>query len=195
MPKLRYEELHHEYWLDYESGRSLRLPSVTGIIDSHGFISEYSKNEDAALRGSYAHRACEYFLEDRLDWETIDPRIIPYVTSLARWCLSTSFQSEAAEVRLYHAQLLFAGTYDVKGIIPKLGRVLIDFKTGTAERWHEWQTAGYLLLEGGYRLRGSLYLQKDGSIAKFKQHKNPTDEAYFVSFLNTYRAKEELNGK
>lgn len=192
MPTFNYDETKHEYSLLHESGRVEVLPSVTQIIDHFGLISEFSKNEEAALRGSYAHKAAEYFLEDRLDWSGLDPALAPYIASLAQWQLHTGFTVEACEVRLYHPALKFAGTYDAKGFLPNHSRLLIDFKTGSAERWHEWQTAGYLILEGDYRRRGSLYLQKDGSMARFKEHDDESDIVNFISMLNVYRLQESM---
>jgi hypothetical protein len=187
--QLRFVPETHEYFLG-----SVKLPSVTGILDGVGLISSFSKNEDAALRGIYVHLAARYLLEKRLDWGTLGPLVMGYVVSLDRWIEQTHFELEACEVSVYHALLLFAGTYDFKGFLPGYGDCLFDIKTSAAcASWHHLQTAGYLLAEGGYRKRGCLHLQGDGTIARFHEHQsNAADRANFVSCLNVYRLKEAV---
>ena len=190
MPTFRYIEESHEYWADYPDGHSEKYISVTGLIDYHGLINEYSKQRDAALRGSLAHLAAQYIFENRLDDNSVDEAIAGYCESLRAWIRITGFVAEACEVRIFNEHLKLAGTYDVKGYMPDGTRYLLDLKTGIACRWHAWQTAGYLVLEGGYRHRGSLYLRRSGRIANFTAHEGQADEANFISMLNVYRLKE-----
>jgi len=192
---LRFEELAHEYYLDdtYTGGCSLKLPGVTSVIDHFGLISDYGKQQWAALRGTYIHEAAHYLFENRLDWSTIDAAIRGYLVSLQLWVLLTGFFPEQCEFRLWHEVLLFAGTIDVKGHTREGSRFIIDLKSGVQEKWHEYQTGGYLLLHGGFLRRGCLYLQQDGSIARFREHKDYADVSRFVSMLNTYRLQEEAN--
>lgn len=185
-PEFRFVEATHKYFLG-----NLELPSVTGILDSHGLISPFAKNERAALRGSKAHIACRYLMEKRLDWSTVGMMILPYVISCDRWLQESAFEVEACEVMLYHKLLLFAGTYDFKGKHAKRGRGLLDLKTGeTCEISHPIQTSGYEILEGGHFFRGCLHLQKNGSRAKFIPHRQSSDRANFMSCLNVFRLKE-----
>jgi hypothetical protein len=193
IPTFRYDAEKHEYWADHENGRSEQYVGVTGLIDYHGLISEYSKNQQAALRGQYAHLAGRYRFEDRLDWGLLDDQIRGYIQSLDLWIKLTGYVSEACEVQIFNEQLKLAGTYDNKGHMPDGARILLDLKSGVRERWHELQTSLYLLLEGGYRRRGSLYLRRSGKIARFHEHTNPSDEAMAISMLNVYRLKKEMN--
>jgi hypothetical protein len=190
VPTFHYNDELHEYSLIHDSGRIEILPSVTRIIEYHGFINEYSKNQDAALRGSMAHLAAQYIFQQRLDWGTVDPTLLGYCQSLELWIKATGFVGVNVECRLYHSTLKFAGTYDVKGHMPDGSWWIIDLKTGVAARWHEWQTSAYLILDGGYARRGSLYLRRSGKIANFKEHDDPKDEERFISLLNVMRMKE-----
>lgn len=192
MPTFRYDPEKHEYFADHPDGRSEKYISVTGLLDYHGLISDFSKDKDAALRGSMAHIAARYLFENRLDWASVDARILPYLHSLDQWIKLTGFVAEACEVQIFNEQLKLAGTYDVKGYMPDESRWLLDLKTGVRERWHESQTALYLILEGGYRRRGSLYLRKSGKTANFKEHDDPNDASMAISLLNVYHLKESL---
>jgi len=137
-----------------------------------------------------AHLAAQYMFQSRLDWSTVDQELFGYCKSLDQWIKLTGFVAEATEVRLWHPLLKFCGTYDVKGFMPDGTRWLIDIKTGLVARWHHYQTGAYLILEGGYRRRGSLYLRKSGKMARFKEHNNPADEGDFLALLRTYQLKE-----
>lgn len=185
VPELRFDEERHKYWLG-----PVELPSVTGILDRVGLVSPFAKNDEAAKRGQKVHLAGRYLLEGRLDWGTVGMNIMGYVVSLDRWIETTHFELEACEVMVHHKFLMYAGTYDLKGMLPKYGKVLFDLKTGSCELWHELQTAGYELAEGGHRKRGCLHLQKDGRIARFYEHPNRADRGNFISCLNVTRLLE-----
>lgn len=185
-PQLTFRELDHTYWVG-----PVRLPSVTEIIGSHGLISEFAKNDEAALRGVMAHLACRYLLEGRLDWSTVGMLVLPYVVSLNKWLELTGFKAEVCEAMGYHPLLMVAGTCDVIGVHPKLGRCLFDLKTGqTCAGWHHLQTAGYQIIQGGYYKRGCLHLQRDGSIARFYPHRSSLDRAKFMACKTVYDLKE-----
>jgi hypothetical protein len=191
-PEFVYTDATHEYRLVWADGREEILPSVTQVIDAAGLVNEFSKQEYAALRGSRAHEAGKYLFEQRLDWTSVDERILGYVQSLDKWIKLTGFVAERCEVRLYHPILKFAGSFDCIGHLPDGSRVIADLKTGTPDGWHGVQLAGYMILLGGYRRRGGLYLQKDGDIAKWKEYEDPMDESNFISLLNVYRLKKEM---
>lgn len=183
----RFDPIDHSYWLG-----ATKLVSVTQVLDSHGLISSFAKDGNAAFRGSMAHLACRYLLEQRLDWSTVSDAIMGYVISLDRWLEHSGFEPKHCEVSSYHPELLFAGTDDVEGIHPKLGDCLFDLKTSVScARWHEIQTGGYVVLKQRPFARGCLHLRKDGKAAKFHPHDKETDPRDFVSCLNTYRLKEE----
>ena len=182
--ELRLDPEHH-YFLGER-----RLPGVTEILDAHGLISPFAKQERARLRGSLAHLACRYLMERRLDWSTIGMDVVPYVVSCDRWLEETRFEVEACEVMDYHRELLYAGTYDFRGLHPKLGPMLLDLKSGVPEGWHPWQLAGYAGIAGLHLYRGGLYLQKDGSRARFVPYRDRMDWPKFCAALTVYRMKE-----
>ena len=185
-PALRFDPDLHQYWLG-----DVRLPSVTEIIDSHELISPWAKDEEAARRGAYVHIAARYLFEGRLDWSTCHETIRPYLLSLWKWIESSQFEAKHCERMAYHPVLLYAGTWDVDGTIPGKGNYLIDIKSGQqCSRWHRLQLAGYQAMIDGYRKRGCLHVQRDGSPAKFYAHNDSSDRLVWQALVTVYREKE-----
>lgn len=91
------------------------VPNVTTILKDMGLISEFAmQSEHARERGTMVHIAGA-LLPDRLDWSTVDPRIIGYVISLAEWYDRTGCIVEAQEQQVYIPALNVAGTLDLRG--------------------------------------------------------------------------------
>jgi hypothetical protein len=132
------------------------IPSVTQILKEMGEISEFAmQSERARERGTIVHIAAS-FLPDRLDWTTVDRRILGYVMSCAQWFETTGCVVQAQEQRVYIPEINVAGTLDLRGTFP-------NGKSGT------------------------LYLQEDGSLAKFKACDVRKDWQIFVSMVNVWR--------
>lgn len=185
-PQLTFDPVLHKYHLG-----QVELPSVTGILDALGLISFYAKDEAAAFRGTMAHLACRYLLEKRLDWSSVGQLVMPYVVSLDRWLEASGFEPEACEVMGYSPVYLFAGTYDVRGKHPKIGRCLFDLKTGEqCALWHRLQTVGYEIIDGGHYRRGCLHLSKTGKVARFVPHREAVDRQRFMACNTVFRLKE-----
>lgn len=90
------------------------IPSVTQILFDMGCISEFSTwSEFARDRGTKVHQACA-LLPDRLDWTTVDARILPYVMSLQEWFKVSWINIVAQEQRGYNRELGYAGTLDLR---------------------------------------------------------------------------------
>lgn len=149
----KFDPEKHEYTLN-----GYLVPSVTQILKDMDCISEFSmQSERARERGIMVHIAGS-FLPDRLDWSTVDSRILGYVLSCAEWFARTGCKVEAQEQRVYIPELDVAGTLDLRG----------SFNTGQS---------------------GTLYLQADGSLAKFKACDVRKSWAVFVSMVNVWRWK------
>lgn len=181
--ELRLDE-EHRYWLG-----EIRLPGVTGVLDACGLVSSFAKQERARLRGTLVHVACRYLMEGRLNWATI-PQIMGYVVSCDRWLQQTKFEIRGCEVMRHHPELLYAGTWDFEGLHERLGYMIIDLKSGAPEDWHKYQTAGYAGLHGKSPRRGALYLQEDGTCAKFRFHNESVDWHKFLACLTVARLQE-----
>lgn len=181
-----FDSIAHEYFLG-----SKKLYGVTTVIKDCGLMggTEYFTDE-ARDRGTAVHRACELLMWDNLDFSSLDERIEGYVRSCERYLKATGFRPKRTEFRAYHPELEYAGSWDADDDV-----LLLDEKSGGPSAWHKIQTAGYFELArvNGIKLRrrGGLYLQADGSIAKFREHTDRNDLKVFLSCLNLCKWKDQ----
>jgi hypothetical protein len=154
-----FDEATHTYRLD---GRV--IPSVTQILSDMGEISEFSKQSPRARDlGLAVHAGCA-LLPDRLDWSTVQAEIMGDILSCMTWLERMKFEIEAQEQRGVNRELWYAGTLDLRGVIPP-----INYQSG-----------------------GTLYLQDDGSLATLKVY--DSHRIYwgtFVSMVNVWNWMEK----
>ncbi len=129
---LRFDEQRHEYWLGNE-----RIPGVSEVLALGGFDPGLERIDPAVLtlageRGTYAHLACEYFDRGCLDWDTLDPQLVPYVRAWAKFREVEDFTPilDWMERPIVSRRLRVAGKPDAPGY--RKGRpTMADRKTGT----------------------------------------------------------------
>ena len=172
---LAFDEAAHEYRYD-----GVRFISVTRALRATGFIVAAHYTEQSRLRGEYVHKACALLDEQDLHWETLDPRLTPYVAAYQNFLGDTGFQPALMEFPVCHPVYRFAGTLDRVGKIA--GRMaLVDIKTGNQERWHALQLAAYAGCFKEKLDRYALYLGADGKYSLSKPFTNPRDWNVFLS--------------
>lgn len=71
MPKFKFIEENHTYWLD-----DIQIPSVTQVLPYNFFGNDSEYNKD---RGSKVHKMIELYNMKNLDEESLDPILIPYL--------------------------------------------------------------------------------------------------------------------
>jgi len=147
-----FDEGAHRYSVD-----GVVLPSVTQVITR--FVPQHG-DQAAMQRGTAVHIACHLLIKGILDWGTVDPRMMGWLTSFAEWLQRTGFEVEQSEQRGANPLHGYAGTLDLRGIIPGALPSL---------------------------MRGALYLQENGSIARFKAHNGRDDFKVFVGMLNFFK--------
>ena len=134
---LEFEPITHTYRLD-----GVVIPSVTQILEATG-ISDYSMIPNATRnmalkRGSLVHEAIQFDIEGDLDWETLDPVLVPYVEAARHFRADYGLGGGFVEFRGYNPKWRFAGTLDYRP-----GDLLVDWKCGGAAPWVRTQTAAY----------------------------------------------------
>jgi hypothetical protein len=191
---------HHVYRVDGDV-----VPGVSEILKASGFgdpaatASGYRIDEDvianAAERGIYIHEAIHLLLHGRLDWESLDEEIEPYVRAFDEWQKEAGFYAVATEAMFYEPEHGYCGTRDLFGYIGDEPTV-VDIKTGSAglKPWHKYQLAAYAYPNKGAQWpnRIMLHLKKDG---KCKPHVMPLKKAewdfkVFQACLTIWAAKE-----
>ena len=181
-PQLTLDENHV-----YHLGKQ-KIPGVTEILDYHGLIPSFAKNEAAALRGTVVHRACHLLALGTLDWSTVDPQILGRVLAYERFLRETGFEPELLEWMSWHRDYLYAGTLDAKGKIRE-EKLLFDIKTGGPLKYHKYQTAAYEGLCPGHTRRYTLFLHDDERY-DLKPHNDRTDWNDWLSCVNVYRLRQ-----
>lgn len=179
---LTFDEQAHVYkWNDQV------VPSVTQILKHRGFIDDRWFTEESRQRGTSVHVACHYLDEEDLDWETVDPKIIPYIDAYKKFKEDTGFIPIKIEEMLFNKHCFYAGTLDRVGLItiPKQKEVLIDFKTGSVESWVGLQLAGYNLCLKQRLPRYALQLKNDGTY-RLRHFDDPSDHDMFQYQASTY---------
>lgn len=181
----------HEYRLN---GR--RIPNVTSILSP---LSEYAGIprhilEIAKQRGDYVHKMTEMYLWGTLDEDAVEVEFVPYLDAFKKFLYETGFEAAYIEERVFHTKLLYAGTVDIVGILPAMGRrkkpitALIDTKTtfrllksvGPQVAAYEdaWNSQGREKIDERYGLQ----LKGDGTY-KLQPYRSHTDSNIFRSCL------------
>lgn len=159
----QFDEKTHTY-----TAGGVVYPSVTQILKDLGFIDNPHYTEESAQRGTDVHLATAYDDQGRLDWETVDPAIRPYVDAWRAWRQASGMgEPRHIEYRIASTLQQFAGCIDRVWTKPDKATVS-DIKTGGPEGWHRLQLAAYAALypqmgEAPEMVDGILvYLSNDG---------------------------------
>lgn len=167
----QFKELEHEY-----SEAGLVIPSVTQTLASVGIV-DYSMVPRAILEhkgevGRQVHLACQYLDEGVLDWDTIDPEVLPYVLAYEKFKQCTGFTVELNEYRTVATVngMKFGMQLDRTGHIN--GKPYVIELKATAQIHRAWgiQLAAYALgLDRtwgvGLRNRAAVHLKPNGTFA------------------------------
>lgn len=194
MMDLHFDEEAHAYTLN---GR--RVPSVTQVLDPLNALDgiPWDVLEAARIFGNHVHLACHWYNLGTLDWESLDDRLAAYVRGYVRFLTDTGFVVLASEERVASVKCGYAGTLDVRGLLPKPKsklRCLVDLKsTATLPRTVGPQTAAYenaLREMTGEKIdrRYCLHLKPDAyTFVPLKDGPGIQDFTLFLSALNVHR--------
>lgn len=191
-PALTFDAETHTYTL---GGR--RVPSVTQVLDEQ--LMDWSMVpaevlEAARVFGTHVHEAVKLEVRKRLDWDSLDPAIKPYIEGLRNFMGKGDFVPLASEIQMGHTLYRYAGTLDLVGPVCGVDS-LIDVKSGAMPRTVGPQTAAYAELYSctyGARLKRRHCLELNPAYSEgFKLHRlnNPADWSIFQSALNCWRFK------
>lgn len=138
--KLRFRAEDHTYW-----HRKQRFASVTEVLRAVGIIenSPYLK-ESGLTRGRYVHKMIYLEHRGRLDHQTVDERLKPYLVAWRKFLSDTGAKVLAGEQIVHSEQLMIAGTYDLMIEFPGVSYPFIfELKTNTRPIWTPAQLAFY----------------------------------------------------
>lgn len=192
---IHFDPESHTYWHN-----GAKVPGVTSIIKE---LKDFSMVPPAMLaaaaaRGTYVHTACEFYDQDDLDIESLDPDFRGYVEGWIRFRKETGFTPRLIEHRLFHPLHIYAGTMDREGDFEDEPAIL-DIKTSSGTLTAEvgiqlaaYQEAYIAQHPGNPRptRRIAVQLREDGTYRLY-QYRDQSDFAVFLSLLTVQRWKEK----
>lgn len=130
------------------------VPHVTKVLAETGVATDFEQVmllsrrlrdhvEDRRLLGSVVHQDCHAFDDGDLVWDTVDPRVAPYVRAWQICRRNLGLEPVVRERQVYHPADHYTGFLD--GIFKQAYRkVLVDLKVGSADAAAcDLQTAAY----------------------------------------------------
>lgn len=168
------------------------VPSVTTVL---GAVYRPFEHCDlyARDRGTYVHEAIALMLEGDLDWDSLRPDTVGFVTAASRAIEELGLFDKpelAFEVRMFSERYRFAGTADVVATVDPDSVSVVDWKTGEPGAIAGLQLAGYAIAleEQGYQIRDrvAVKLNQNGTF-KCHLYNDPGDAAAFKAALLAYR--------
>ena len=182
---MKFDPDNHVY-----THKGQRLLSVTEILKGAG-LADHLADPYYLDRGTKIHKACQFFDEGTLDFEALDPLILPYVEAWRDFKAVSRIKITAIEKMVRHKELGYAGRADRFGKLNNL-KAVIDIKTGQIPEFAKFQPAAYAHATGGPMWRIGVRLKADGrySITPFSWSNYESDLAKFLWAL-----KEVSNGR
>lgn len=182
MPEIQLIEESHQYLVDDKP-----VKSVTQLLKEYG-LSNYWNNDPWYLeRGTAVHRATHFIDIGDLDFETVDPQIMPYLEAYMKFKQETGWVFKHIEEKFYHPIYHYCGTPD--RFLP-----LLDIKTGEDSKL-QLAAYGELLRTNGHnpgREAFNLRLDEDGTYSLKSYLFNKTDTGIFLCCANINHYKENL---
>ncbi len=125
------------------------LPGVTGILQDNFGIQLYW-SEWHANKGRAIHHAIHLRIQNKLDWSTVDSRIVGRINAFDLFMRETNYEIVKSEMPLFSKRHQFAGTLDLWLHDPvynsKGKNIIIDIKPPSPEPIVELQLAAYALI-------------------------------------------------
>lgn len=182
-----FDDVLHEY----RTEAGVIIPSVTQVLDSVGLV-DYDAVPGKTLErkrqiGDAVHYAARLYLQNDLDWSTVQSSWSGYLMAVLNFIEENEFEAEGVEQSgIYVANgMPVAYTWDLLGRMKGIKhRVLVELKCAYREEpsW-KYQTSAYEMTipkeKGEYIARVAVQLKKDGSYKPYL-YENPRDRDRFL---------------
>jgi len=194
---LKFDEKDHIY-----TWNGTRVPSPTGVLSDQGVI-DYSQipepiRTEALARGNRVHKAIMIHCTSiyGVNMDELFPSDVPFVKAYLKFEDDTGYRPFKRYVERpgYNKEHGYAGTPDSGGSFPGKRRAVIDFKSGSSEKWVRMQTAAYQNLDYMRKMfegaeRYALTLKADGRYDLSSPFMSPQDFIDFVLNLEACKSK------
>lgn len=122
-----------------------QYPRVTQVISTILLPEDYFKHSDPK-KGTYIHLAVHLYNNSKLDYTSLDRRLVPYINQYKEFLSKTdAIEVIDSEVELEDKVYQYQGHVDMLAEINGKPYV-IDIKTGEPDDWHDIQLAAYFWL-------------------------------------------------
>jgi len=168
-------------------------PSVTQIIK--GVLGDELWYKDwYAGRGRAIHQAIHYLVKNRLNYDSLDERIVGQIEAFKKFLVETGFTVLESEIQMYSNTYQFAGTADLILSDKASNLILADIKS-SIESKVDLQLAGYSILYGSSRIKQfcAVGLSEDGNYKMRWVKDIKIAERVFMSCLTVYNWKKQNN--
>lgn len=186
--KFEYNEERHEYKLN-----GVIYPSVSQIFDHFGLIKgkEFFKPEHSQ-RGTFVHEALALYNANRLNLESLDTVIKPYVDSWIVSLKANPCKVKYSEVKLWDEEFKVFGTCDMTADFLYIqGHCVCDYKTGMVSNLTGFQLAAYAkMLRLDKPNRYAIKLDKTGRQAKLVEFNDDNDYKVWEGMARLYHWKK-----
>ena len=176
---VHFDEATHTYTLDGEV-----LPSVTQILRSAGMVNTDWCTDFARDRGTAVHAAIHLDIANKLDEDSVDPEVRPYLEQWRQFKKDTGVRVLASEKLVWSDAYGYAGTLDL--YCQMHGRnFIIDFKSNTMPKSVDAQLGGYSIAmrTAGYAVHDLAALILKPKTYKLACFERDVAESEFMSAL------------
>lgn len=182
---IEFIEDTHQYFVDGKE-----LPSVTTILHSLNDFSFVDKDllERAAKFGNAVHKATELYDQNSLDFDQLDPNLLPYVEAWDMFLHDYKPEILSCEQRVA-SMYGYAGTLD-RYVAIDGQRIIIDIKSGTVvPKYTGLQLSAYsqAVVEGGGKVDKRYVIHLQPCNYKVVPFNGRNDFTIFKSALNLFR--------
>lgn len=169
------------------------VPSVTQVLKGV-FGDEIWYKDWYAERGRAIHQAIHYLVQNRLNYDSLDERIVGQIQAFTKFLTETGFTVLNSEIQMYSNTYQFAGTADLILSDKANNLILADIKS-SIESKVDLQLAGYSILYGQKSLKKycAVGLKEDGNYKMRWVNDIKISERVFMSCLTVYNWKKQNN--
>lgn len=144
----------HEYRID-----GVKVPGVSDILESTGYINKRFFKAGSADFGSKVHKACSLLDYDLLTIDDIEDSIKGYAEGWLKFKQESGITFEEIEKFHISDKYRFGGTPDRVGVM-RGRKCIADIKSGAALSWHKLQLNAYrILVDASIDLLIGVYLK------------------------------------
>lgn len=194
---LEFDAEEHIYKL---SGQT--IPNVTRIIgDQFPLHIPEDRARYARALGRAIHSACALYDENRLDFDSLDPKVVPYLRAWIKFKEQTQCIIISVEQSVHHPVLRYAGTLDRilflarERAVLDLKRPLLTARVGVqlAAYQHAYNAQlGRAKRAQHVTARYGLQLRADETY-RLRRYEDSSDFSIFVASLNIFHWRQLHN--